>query len=319
MSDRSPSQFLHGPVPSMTGAAEAPGRGPGRLRAALLAALFVTTASAAEAQQPPVEERKPKPLPSDILARFRIKHQVPWVLSFSSDGKKLALGNDSAQIQVWEIATGKAIFRYQFKAASTYVTDLSFSQDDERIAAAGYVSVKASAPIEKVRVIRLKTGKVLLKDDRFAGSMKPFGVFSPGLRILAEGGGLGTGGSGDPIRLVELATGKELSRIKLAESTVYPWAFSRSGRTLATTSGIETRHLWDVATGKMLCQLPKGEVRLAISPDKESSSISVRAKTTPARIPQAALTARKISTTAKKRKALIPMLLSPVRRQSQMS
>ncbi|HEV3259806.1 MAG TPA: hypothetical protein VG013_23260 [Gemmataceae bacterium] len=88
-------------------------------------------------------------------------------------------------------------------------------------------------------------------------------AFSPDGKAIALG-------SGNCVRLWEVATGKELRRLKGHEDEVSSLAFSPDGKTLASGSWDRTVCFWEVSTGKPRRAIPahRGVVlALAFSPD----------------------------------------------------
>jgi len=112
----------------------------------------------------------------------------------------------------------------------------------------------------------VRTGRELLKLDKFDRGMVESVDFSPDGRILA------TGSRDNAVRLWDVATGRELLKLK-GHSTQQGVIFSPDGKTLAYWAGDHSRsdiYLWDVATGKRLLKLSirYSFVRsLAFSPD----------------------------------------------------
>jgi WD40 repeat protein len=95
----------------------------------------------------------------------------------------------------------------------------------------------------------------------------PHRILSPDCRLLAT-----TGWDGAGIHLWDLATGNERHRLRGHEGPATPLAFSRDGKTLASTDSTTLR-LWDVATGRELRRLGGGPGRPAqalFSPDGRS-------------------------------------------------
>ena len=74
----------------------------------------------------------------------------------------------------------------------------------------------------------------------------------------------------DPVRLWDVATGKNTATLKGHTGPINSVAFSPDGKTLASGSWDKTIKLWDVATGKSTATL-KGHTDLvcsvAFSPD----------------------------------------------------
>ncbi len=89
-------------------------------------------------------------------------------------------------------------------------------------------------------------------------------AFSPGGRILAGASEDGT------LRLWDVATGREIHRLRGHSDSVLTVAFSADGKILASGSGDRTVRLWDVATSEEIRRLPAHRhdvLGVAFSPD----------------------------------------------------
>jgi WD40 repeat protein len=94
-----------------------------------------------------------------------------------------------------------------------------------------------------------------LGDPLPLGAVKRFGTarFRHGSRIMAlafspNGRNLAAGGGGDPVRLWDADTGKEIRTLK--DTWVQAMAFTPRGSVLATAGAFKTIRLWEVANGK---------------------------------------------------------------------
>ena len=91
-------------------------------------------------------------------------------------------------------------------------------------------------------------------------------AFSPDSKTLA------TGGVDEPIKLWDVASGKERTQLQGHTKSVWSVGFSPNGKILASGSANNSIKLWDVATGKELSTL-KAHIKtvswscLAFSPD----------------------------------------------------
>jgi len=167
--------------------------------------------------------------------------------AFSPNRRTLATGDDSGQIGLWDLATGR---RAATLADGSPVLSVAFSPNGRTLA--------TGDEFGHIRLWDLPVGRraATLAEGSPVSSV----AFSPDGRTLA------TGDLGGHIDLWDLATGQ---RVTLADgSPVYAVAFSPNGRTLATGDFGHIR-LWDPATGRRAATLAEGSPvnSVAFSPD----------------------------------------------------
>jgi RNA polymerase sigma factor (sigma-70 family) len=162
-------------------------------------------------------------------------------LAFSHDGKVLATAADEV-VRLWEVATGKVIVRLEGHKGLAGVS--AFSPDGKTFTAL------ARNPGQRFQVTAyvwdVASGKVRRKwelppNPAFACCLSPDGA-----RVLA-------GGHADGMRLYDLSTGKELSRLTGGfRGALFAAAFSPDGQVIAAGGENRALQLWDARTGKPL-------------------------------------------------------------------
>jgi WD40 repeat protein len=190
--------------------------------------------------------------------RFHVRRQQPHEeapavsFAFSKDGTLLFVAQLTANVEVWEVATGKRLGT--LRGWHPEVPEVSVSPDGNLVASGGL----------EVRFWSAASGKELHRitpDDK-----TPFGwvTFSPDGKALAGATRSGL------IVLWEVATKRELLRLR-PPGPIEALAFAPDGRTLF--SGGQALCVWDVATGKELGRLTGLSAplsALAVAPDGKS-------------------------------------------------
>jgi WD40 repeat protein len=228
-------------------------------------------------------------------------------IAFSPDGKivAIALSGKADWIYLWEVKTGKSLGRISLRSASAY--SITFSPDGKMLAVTygypfRYFDVSPLPKIDtSVSLLDLATGRevrTMLKNapDRSEIVFSPDGktlaisgrmalilldantgrelrgrsghlgpVYSVG--FSADGKTLISIGCDSTIRLWEVAAGRQLRKLNIAEHSFHV-ALSREGKLAAIVSndGVD---LWDTTEAKRLweCKVTEGRQNFALSPD----------------------------------------------------
>jgi RNA polymerase sigma factor (sigma-70 family) len=194
----------------------------------------------------------------------------PHTTSFSPDGKLLASAGADERIRLWDVAAGKEVRTLPGKGCSWVV----FTPDGKTLISQEWLQEMKVG----IRLWNVATGEEI-------GTSKP-GQLSP-LALAPDGTAAACiGGFPDrSIRLLDIATGKEIRTFSKHEGAVSAAAFSPDGKILAsgsrgriadssdpsTMDGRPNRsiRLWEAATGKELFGMEAGGViaSVAFSPD----------------------------------------------------
>jgi WD40 repeat protein len=249
------------------------------------------------------------PLPEGAVSRLgtiRFRHDANSTvdIAYSPDGKVLAsAGAFGFGVCLWDAATGQPLHRLSVPEASTAV---AFSPDGKTLFAAGldalsFIDVATGKELRRLdevrnnkwssaafspdgtlvavgdrtrggarvvlwdvvtcKEVRRLEWKVDETDDNYGGT--PLVAFSPGGKLLASG-------SDDKmVHLWDVATGKELDRLKGHQKKVWSVAFGPDGKVLASAGEDGSVRLWELPSGKPLKRLRIDEdsmPKLAFSP-----------------------------------------------------
>jgi WD40 repeat protein len=212
-------------------------------------------------------------------------------ISFSLDGRLLALGGAPGIIHVWEVATGKELHRLRWQDMESSV--MAFSPDGTLLAAGskhGRISlwevatgkrlrtVGPGQPFERVDGIRFSGDSKILA---FSTSNEPFRLWEvatgkellelpPGVMVFSSSGQrLASWGPGDnAIHIRDSVTRKE-QKLEGHSQDITVVAFAPDGKTLASASRDQSLRIWDVNSGRQRFSLnqPSCAECVVFSPD----------------------------------------------------
>jgi RNA polymerase sigma factor (sigma-70 family) len=184
---------------------------------------------------------KPPQFPIDAAELSRV--------TFSPDGKRLAVVRGDKDVPVWDLATGKLIHRFHAEC-------IAFSPDGKLIACGGH-SFNAANQSEGVIILYDATSGKVLRELRWHLTTVASVVFSSDSKMLYSRGyvlfGLRTGEPGESetkfVRAWDVATAKEI-RAFPGNQQVNGITVSPDGRTLVSFDMIgKTLTLYETATG----------------------------------------------------------------------
>jgi RNA polymerase sigma factor (sigma-70 family) len=224
------------------------------------------------------------PLPPGALARLgtlRFRHGGGGAaLAFSPDGKLLATGEERGVVCLWEVATGKKVRQMEATryTPTRYASGkLAFSSNGKILTFLDFVDKEGGLirrPTWGISQCDVKTGELVRRLGVTGKGSYAF-AYSPDGKVLAvaedrvEGHSQFKGSEvpppqnreGDRVRLLEMASGKELKSIKVAGASVCALAFAPDGKSLFTGVfywGLEKHErlhyvlVWDLTAKKMI-------------------------------------------------------------------
>ncbi|MHC5540747.1 WD40 repeat domain-containing protein, partial [Singulisphaera rosea] len=201
-------------------------------------------------------------------ARISVRH-----VAFSPDGKTVASG-----LRVWDVKSGRVLVQFRHS-------------DAQRVQSAGDLPIFYSPDSSRIITIErdgvylwdIASGKGIGQVVRAEIPHDPAAMISPDGRLMATGGVFDPSPEkprDEPIRVWELASGKEVVTLRDHKETTRDLAFSPDGRYLASgggghnfTTNDPTVRLWDLATGREVGRFERhrGPVNaVAFSPDGRS-------------------------------------------------
>jgi RNA polymerase sigma factor (sigma-70 family) len=189
-----------------------------------------------------------------------------WV-AFTANGKVLAAGGTDRKLRLWDTATGRELFNQEIRSLPVRSKDGPSSPNAWK----EYVSNVAFTPDGRVMALSIyqTTYVVDVASNQRLVHFEKAGVLS----LSPDGKTLACSGTGGSLRLVEVASGKDLHKIDLPETEdIHARAFSPDGRCLAVAADRSHNkiYVFDVRTGAKLLRLRGHDSYvgdLAFSPD----------------------------------------------------
>jgi WD40 repeat protein len=189
---------------------------------------------------------------------------------FTPDGQTLLTTDNNGSIRLWQVGTGKLLRETKPSADNQY-----FQGQDSFLSADGKVAGVTGLVGDGVRLWETETGKRIMPRKEVGRSLFFSAALSP------DGKTLVVTGEGNRAHLIEVATGKEVRPIegpnkapqlapgfaRQREESLYWFAFSPAGKSLAGVSGRESFSVWNVADGRLRFTIKDCRGRLAFSPD----------------------------------------------------
>jgi WD40 repeat protein len=178
---------------------------------------------------------------------------------FSPDGRSAATAGDDGVITLWDAATGRETQRLVYSDRNLNLRSLRFSPDGDLLAAGGNHFTGLVRTASTVRVWRVATGELVRE---LPVPSCPFTIcFSPDGKRLATGDaefGFGDSQGEAPIRVFDLADGRELAKLEGHELSILALAFTADGRQLVSASEDRTLRVWDLAAKRTVRTIKLG-------------------------------------------------------------
>jgi WD40 repeat protein len=193
-------------------------------------------------------------------------------LAFSADGASLVCGEDGGTVRVWDVAAGteRSGRRLQKGFGGYAGFGAVLVTPRGRILATPNDTPHARAPMTRAPIVwDVRTGKAVLAIKPFADDGNSRYRFPVGLSPDGKTAAIGVK---NEVVLLEVAAGRERSRLKANDAGLFGALFSADGRRLATSSSSANRdpvlRIWDVTSGKELSSITDRSLnRIALSPD----------------------------------------------------
>jgi|GEM_PF-607862 len=186
-------------------------------------------------------------------------------VGFSPDGQYIVSVSDDQSLRVWDVERSVELNRLESHIGT--VLSVGFSLNGEHILVGGKDWLNGGG-YSDIRVWEISMGfdgVLETKSDvsLWKGSVLSMGVSLDGQRVVL-------GGQDGSIRLLDVASGVELNRLKGHTGDVFSVAFSLNGKRIVSGGEDQSVRVWDAETGMELSRLANhlGRVSLvAFSPD----------------------------------------------------
>lgn len=155
-------------------------------------------------------------------------------LAFSPDGANLTVGCGEGYISLWNVHTGELIQTlrgHSNRLANTYISDLSYSMDGDRLASAG-------GEYGDIFIWDVQTGE---KIQEFEGHQ--WGTYA--ITFFRDNVFLASGGGDKFVRIWEIQHGNQVAILEGHEQYVFGLAYSPDDEVLASCADDNTIIIWD--------------------------------------------------------------------------
>ncbi len=195
------------------------------------------------------------PLPEGALARIgttrmRADGYVTAIV-YSDDGRLMAFGTETGNVQVCDAATGKPEFELPRIAATYPVSELAFSPDAQTLAVSGFWC-------KEVHLVDVRTHKVRSSISNTTAGQENWSRCwqGPTLAFTPNGKTLLVGGKDGALHCFDAATAAELAALVETDQRVLSLTLTADGKTALTVHDDGALHLWDVTKRTHLRKLP---------------------------------------------------------------
>jgi WD40 repeat protein len=168
---------------------------------------------------------------------------VALALRFAPDGRHLAVGRRSHQVEIWDIDRGKLLHTLPHPAP---VYAIAYSPKGDIVVAGGG---------NKISFFDAEAGRQLKVMDSNKDGPPAHQPLVAALAFAPDGKTLAVSCYDGVIHLVDVASGKEVRACQGHVSVPYAIAFSRDGRLLASASFDRTVRLWEAFSGASVLTL----------------------------------------------------------------
>lgn len=193
----------------------------------------------------------------DSLQGFPTPNLLPWGMTYSPDGTRLAVAFDRYPDRRWPMADGSVIAVWEIATPQEpiavldvppYTHEVAFAPDGRHLFSTTHTAPPLFDTQPGVTVHDLETPTALRTLDV---PSHPFALSPDGTRLAAastpsEGADATTG---TDVLIMDAMTGTPLHRLSGHTGPVTDVAFSRDGALLASAAADRTVAVWDVATG----------------------------------------------------------------------
>lgn len=172
------------------------------------------------------------------VIRLKTDASILTALTLSPTGKVI-YGNTSGAVQGWEIATGKALRRFDWPLADAAYCVLAVSPDGKRLIGADRLG--------GARVWDLETGQQRLALEWRDNEGRRLTI--EGTALAADGRRAVTGGNDGAVRVWDMTTGKQLAAVVSLDESVRAVALAPDGKWVAALTS-KRLQVWNIATSK---------------------------------------------------------------------
>ncbi len=155
-------------------------------------------------------------------------------MTFSPNGKFLAIGDTNGEIHLWQVSTFKQTLT--LKGHESWVWSVSFSSDGQTLASSSQDCTAKLWDIRTGQCLRTLQGSDLMRS----------------VELSPDGKTLASSHVDATVRLWDVSTGECSKTLRGHDRSVWSVNFNPDGRILASSSDDQTVKLWDVPTGECL-------------------------------------------------------------------